>query len=175
MKLLPYDHEDAASRPSDPAAAAMAKALADWLIAGIPGVGVEHIGSTAVPDLPGKGVIDLMLTYDGADPAELARVRSAVDSLGFQHQTGREPWPESRPMRIAAVERQGRRFRVHLHVIDARSPEVGTLLRFRDRLRAEPDLRLRYAELKAAILAAGTTDSLDYSKAKGAFIELHSR
>ncbi len=78
-------------------------------------------------------------------------------------------------MRVASAEWERRRFRIHLHVIDARSPEVETLLRFRDRLRAESELRLRYAELKAAILAAGTTDSLDYSKAKGAFIELHSR
>src|SRR5262249_36840571 len=123
------------------------------------GVSVEHIGSTAVPDLPGKGVIDLMLLYgDGS----LDRVREGIDALGFQRQSTRDPFPETRPMRLASVLFDKTKYRLHLHVLAEDAAEVGVLRGFRDRLIADPALKARYAALKNQLVESGVTDTVAY-------------
>jgi len=52
--------------------------------------------------------------------------------------------------------------------------EVARLRAFRDRLRADPEFRRAYEACKRAVLAAGVTDSVAYSEAKGAFFEAHA-
>jgi len=128
---------------------------------------MEHIGSTAVPGCAGKGVVDLLLAYPAG---QLEASRDALDALGFQRQRGRDPFPESRPMRVGALVIDGRTYRIHVHVVCEDDPEVGVLLRFRDALRADPALRDAYVARKRAILADGITDTEDYSEAKGDFI-----
>ena len=128
----------------------------------------EHIGSTAVPGLAGKGVVDLMVLYP---PGMLERARAALDALGFQRQSTRDPFPESRPMRIGAMRFDGKTFRLHAHVIASDDEEAATLRGFRDRLRADPKLRDAYVERKRAILASGITDTIDYAYAKSEFIQ----
>jgi GrpB-like predicted nucleotidyltransferase (UPF0157 family) len=130
------------------------------------GTRVEHIGSTAVPGLGGKGVIDLMVLYP---PGSLVRARDAVDALGFQRQSTRDPFPEDRPMRVGAAGWNGRRYRIHLHILSADSAEVADLRTFRDRLRSDAALRESYAALKQDILEGGVKESLDYWKAKSGF------
>ena len=44
--------------------------------------------------------------------------------MGFQRQSGRDTFAESRPMRVAAVEWKGRTYRIHAHVIAAGSGEI---------------------------------------------------
>ena len=133
----------------------------------LPDVKVEHVGSTAVPGCAGKGVVDLMVLYP---PGQLSEVREGLDALGFQRQTGRDPFPEERPMRIGSIEFEGTRFRLHAHVIASDSPEVSEFRTFRDRLRGDPMLLEQYVALKRKIIAEGVTDSLDYSIRKGDFI-----
>jgi len=130
-------------------------------------VEVEHVGSTAVPGCAGKGIVDLMILYP---PRRLAEVRDGLDALGFQRQTGRDPFPEERPMRVGSMEYDGIRFRIHAHVIASDSPEVVELRTFRDRLRSEPMLLEQYVALKRKIITEGVTDSLDYSIRKAEFI-----
>jgi GrpB-like predicted nucleotidyltransferase (UPF0157 family)/mannose-6-phosphate isomerase-like protein (cupin superfamily) len=131
------------------------------------GVEVEHVGSTAVPGCAGKGIVDLMILYP---PGRLAEVRDGLDALGFQRQTGRDPWPEERPMRVGSTDYDGTRFRIHAHVIASDSPEVVELRTFRDRLRNEPVLLAQYVALKRKIITEGITDSVDYSMCKTEFI-----
>ncbi len=128
---------------------------------------MDHIGSTAVPGCRGKGVIDLAVTYtDGA----LESAKAALHALAFQKQSGREPFPETRPMRVSAVCAIGGTFRVHAHVIERNGAEHRELIAFRDALRGDPELRGAYENTKEQILASGIIDSLDYSKAKESFI-----
>jgi GrpB-like predicted nucleotidyltransferase (UPF0157 family)/mannose-6-phosphate isomerase-like protein (cupin superfamily) len=128
---------------------------------------VEHVGSTAVAGCAGKGVIDLMVLYG---PGRLAEVRDALDALGFQRQTGCDPFPEERPMRIGSIEYDGCRFRLHVHVIANDSREVAEFRSFRDRLRGASSLLERYVALKRQIIAEGVADSRDYSIRKGELI-----
>jgi GrpB-like predicted nucleotidyltransferase (UPF0157 family) len=162
-----YEDTTAIFADYDPRAPQVAQLLKDAMEQREPRIIVDHIGSTAVPGCRGKGVIDLAVTYAAGD---LEFAKAVLDALGFQKQTGREPFPETRPMRKAAVFALGGNFRVHAHVIERNGAEHRELLGFRDALRCDPELRNAYEKTKEQILAGGITDSLDYSKAKGSFI-----
>ena len=112
----PYDHRPADYRAHDPRAAEVARRIGEVIVARLPDCAVEHVGSTSVPGLAGKGVVDLMLLYPAG---KLVAARETLDGMGFQRQTGRDPWPEERPMRIGAVEHGGESFRLHVHVLAA--------------------------------------------------------
>ncbi|HLG98743.1 MAG TPA: GrpB family protein [Bryobacteraceae bacterium] len=129
---------------------------------------VDHIGSTSVPECRGKGVIDLAVTYLEGD---LDAAKAALDLLGFQRQHGRDPFPESRPMREGSVTALGGTFNVHAHVILRDGEEHRRLLGFRDALRRDTALRRAYESDKQRILNSGVTDSLEYCYAKENFIQ----
>jgi len=73
-------------------------------------------------------------------------------------------------MRVASVEHVGRRYAVHVHVVENDSDEARDLLKFRDLLRRNEGLRRAYEMEKRAILARGISKSNEYSNAKGDFI-----
>ena len=73
-------------------------------------------------------------------------------------------------MRLGAISYEGRRYRLHVHVISAVAPEAALLSGFRDTLIIDKDLRKSYVERKREIIAAGIIDSVDYSDAKNDFI-----
>ena len=148
--------------------AAVARELSEAIRRADPSLSVEHVGSTSVPGCGGKGIIDLAVLYP---EGLLAAARDTLDRLGFQKQGGPEPWPEDRPMRVGAVEHDGHIFRVHAHVITLDCDEHRELIRFRDTLRRDASLRRLYEAQKQSILARGVSDSIEYSKAKGIFVE----
>jgi GrpB-like predicted nucleotidyltransferase (UPF0157 family)/mannose-6-phosphate isomerase-like protein (cupin superfamily) len=167
MAIGPYEPSPASCTDRDPRASQVAERVGHLIESRVPGIVVEHVGSTAVPGCAGKGVVDLMVLYG---PGRLAEVRDALDALGFQRQTGRDPFPEERPRRIASIEYDGSRFLIHAHVIALDSPEVAEFRSFRERLRGDPSLLEQYLAIKREIIAEGVTDSLDYSIRKGEFI-----
>jgi GrpB-like predicted nucleotidyltransferase (UPF0157 family) len=164
----PYEERQAVCQDYDRRTAYVAQQVATSIQANLPGVIVEHIGSTSVPGCAGKGVVDLMLLYpDG----QLATARNVLDALGFQRQTNRDPFPEDRPMRTGSVVYDGMTFLLHVHVLAASSPEAQELRCFRDQLRADSDLVASYVAAKKAILASGVTDSVEYCNHKGQFVQ----
>jgi GrpB-like predicted nucleotidyltransferase (UPF0157 family) len=166
-RIEPYHHTPATCVQFDPRAAEVAEVVAHMVAERCPAVTVEHIGSTAIPSCAGKGIVDLMAVYpDGM----LVAVRTAIDALGFQRQTFGDPFPEERPMRVGTLRWRERRYRIHVHVLAASSPEVGALRCFRDRLCANPDLVSAYVDRKRDLIEAGVVQSPDYSLAKGGFI-----
>jgi GrpB-like predicted nucleotidyltransferase (UPF0157 family) len=167
MTIGPYQKLPAAVRPYDHRVAGAAQRLRDLIESALPGVTVEHIGSTSVPGCAGKGIIDLQVLYP---PGQLAAAREALDTLGFQRQQSRDPWPEERPMRVGSVEHAGALFQIHAHVICVDDPEVEANRRFRDHLRADPAMVDAYVARKSAIVNGGVSDATDYSYAKGDFI-----
>ncbi|MGW5383824.1 dephospho-CoA kinase [Nocardia sp. NPDC003963] len=164
----------------DPEWAAQAQRLIARLqvAAGAAAVRIDHIGSTAVPGLPAKDVIDLQITV--ADLAAADGIRDALAGAGFPLIPGStrdnpKPAPDERSPDIRRWEKRvhgsadpGRPAYVHLRA--AGSPGQEFALAFRDWLRAEPDVRAEYAELKrkAAAAAAGT----DGAAATAAYLEL---
>lgn len=166
-KILPYLEQGAAYVEYDPGAVGVAADVALLIEGAAPWMKVEHIGSTAIPGCAGKGIVDVMAMY----PANrLKASRDALDALGFQRQKVGHIFPEERPMRVGAIQHNGKRYRLHVHVIAATSPEVEALRRFRDVLRRDAALREAYEARKREILQAGVRERRAYTYAKGEFI-----
>jgi GrpB-like predicted nucleotidyltransferase (UPF0157 family) len=147
---------------ADPDAPEVARRLIALIATRWPGTPAEHIGSSAVPGLAGKGIIDLLLA---AEPAQIPAITQALFGLGFQPQVP-AAFPVTRPMLWGAFRHGSTTYRVHVHVVPAGSPEVAALRGFRDALRADPCLRRRYAALKRAIVRCGPVDPVAFTKAK---------
>jgi GrpB-like predicted nucleotidyltransferase (UPF0157 family) len=165
--VLPYCRVPIMVRESNAAAPAVARQVAELIAARRPGAVAEHIGSSAVPGLAGKGTVDLLLP---TPPEEIPAVTDDLLELGFQRQQVATAFPPTRPMLQGVIRHGATSFRVHVHVVPDSSPEVAALRGFRDALLADAALREEYEELKRAIVAAGTVDSVAFSKAKHAWI-----
>jgi GrpB-like predicted nucleotidyltransferase (UPF0157 family) len=163
-----YFNPGAVCNPYDPHAPEAARELIRLILAQDSSLSVEHVGSTAVPECDGKGILDLLVMDEAGG---LERAKAALADLGFQKQTGRDPFPEERPMRRGCWEYKGRPYPVHAHVISCDSPEAAELIWFRDALRADPALRAAYVERKREIIRKGVADSLAYSIIKGSFVQ----
>jgi GrpB-like predicted nucleotidyltransferase (UPF0157 family) len=153
--------------------------VADRVIAIIrdsrPDLHVEHIGSTAVPGLPGKGIIDLGTEVEAAD---IPGITEAMYAIGFGPQPGPAPWPRTRPMHVGAVIDDGVEYRIHFHVHPRGTGALDKDLRFRDALRADPALTAGYARIKQEIVdrAGGPLDGPIYQAEKGGWIlEVYDR
>jgi GrpB-like predicted nucleotidyltransferase (UPF0157 family) len=147
---------------ADPDAPEVARRLIALIATRWPVTPAEHVGSSAVPGLAGKNIIDLLLA---AQPAHIPAITEALLGLGFQPQIP-AAFPATRPMLWGTFRHGPTTYRVHVHVVPAGSPEVTALRGFRDALRADPVLRRRYAALKRAIVRRGPVDPVAFTKAK---------
>lgn len=152
--LVPYD-------PSWPARfaeerAALAQVLSPWLAGPI-----EHIGSTAVPGLVAKPVIDIM-----AAVASLDASRPALATLEALHYVY-FPWrPEFHWLCKPSDDVRTH----HLHLVPFGSALWHERLRFRDRLRSDAVVAAEYAALKLALAARYEFDREAYTDAKEPFV-----
>jgi GrpB-like predicted nucleotidyltransferase (UPF0157 family) len=165
--ILPYCRVPIIVRDANAAAPEVARRVAELIAKTRPGAVAEHVGSSAVPGLAGKGTVDLLLP---TPPEEIPAVTEDLLALGFQRQAVSTAFPPTRPMLQGVIRHGDTSFRVHVHVVPADSPEVAALRGFRDALLADPELRREYEQLKRAIVNAGTVDSVAFSKAKHAWI-----
>ena len=165
--ILPYCRVPVVVREANADAPAVARRVVELIAAKRPGALAEHIGSSAVPGLAGKGTVDLLLPTPADD---IPAVTEDLLALGFQRQQVVTAFPPTRPMLQGIIRHGASSFRVHVHVVPSSSPEVGALRGFRDALLADPALRKEYAQLKRAIVDSGTVDSVAFSKAKHAWI-----
>ena len=166
----PYPALPLAIRDPEPASAFVAARVAALVADRRPDLVVEHIGSTAVPGLAGKAVVDLGI-HPG-DPADVPAITGLLLDLGFQGQGGPAPWPATRPMLLGGLapgDGDDRPRPIHLHVIPDPA-EWHRQIAFRDALRADPARAARYADLKRTLVASGLRSGIRYSMAKTAFI-----
>ena len=123
---------------------------------------VEHVGSTAVPGLAAKPIIDMLLVVaDSADePAFLPDLERAGYALSI-----REPdWFEHRLLRDGTGT-------VNLHVFSAGCVEIDRMIRFRDRLRTDASDRALYQRRKRELARRTWRYLQDYADAKSAVVE----
>src|SRR5215203_4943048 len=158
----PYRRVPVKVHQPDPNAPEVAGRLIALIATRWPATPAEHVGSSAVPGLHGKNIIDLLLA---AEPPQIPAITQALLELGFQPQVP-VAFPATRPMLWGAFRYGSTDYRVHVHVVPASSPEVAAMRGFRDALRADPLLRRRYAALKRAIVAGGPIDPVAFTKAK---------
>ena len=115
---------------------------------------VEHIGSTSVPGLAAKPIVDVLLTV--ADVGDEAAYVPALESAGFPLRV-REP--VHRMVRTPAWD-------VHVHVYEPDRPEVRDYIDLRDWLRVNAEDRERYAATKRMLARQQWNDMNDYADAK---------
>jgi GrpB-like predicted nucleotidyltransferase (UPF0157 family) len=155
-------------RPWDARGPAAADSIVRMLQAALPGLVIEHVGSTSVPGCGGKGILDLMLLVP---IGHLSEVCAVVDGMGFQRQSGGIKHPDNRPMREGSFIFDGSLFRLHVHLVPEASAEADMLRKFRDRLTANPELVALYVEEKRRLVDAQISDRSEYTQGKKAFIE----
>ena len=170
LPIRTYERLPASFHPWDPRTVEVARRVAALISSARPGTVADHIGSSAVPGLPGKNIVDLGIE---ADPDAIPGLTDTLLSLGFQRQGGLAPFPPTRPMLIGAIVEGGETLRIHLHVVPPARRELAELRAFRDALRADDALRDAYAAAKRRIVDAapdGEANQL-YTVHKGDFVQ----
>lgn len=128
-------------------------------------VAVEHIGSTAVPGLCAKPIIDLLAIVDDLDALDSRS--EAMRALGYEV-LGEFGIPGRRYYR--RDNRDGERTH-HVHAFRCDASAVLRHLAFRDYLRAHPEVARTYADLKRALAGAHPDDIHAYMDGKDGFIQ----
>jgi len=134
---------------------------------------VEHVGSTAVPELCAKPHLDIDLVIE--DYSYLQEVIHGLAELGYEYQgdfgiEGREAF--GREDRMVPWDRSSSRKQSHnLYVCPENSRELRRHLAFRDHLREDEECRKRYADLKRRLARKYRDDREAYTEGKTKFIE----
>ena len=123
---------------------------------------IDHVGSTSVPGLAAKPVIDVQISVVSLEP--LDAYRRPLDAAGFAWRAG-NPDLSKRYFREAPGGR-----RTHIHVHRAGSLGEQLTLVFRDYLRAHDEDAQRYAALKQRLAAQYRDDRAGYTDSKGPFV-----
>lgn len=150
----------------DPSWPAQAQAEADRWRAAVAGlITVHHIGSTAIPGMPAKPIIDLLPVFKDETSADAAQL--AAQALGYE-------W-------MGAFGLEGRRYcrlidpesgqrRVHAHAYVQGHADIRRHLAFRDALRLNAPLRAAYSAVKAACAGRHPDGGAGYQTCKSAWI-----
>jgi GrpB-like predicted nucleotidyltransferase (UPF0157 family) len=128
-------------------------------------VAIEHIGSTAVPGLGAKPIIDVMLGV-----SDLAAVEARIAALAAEGYRYVKEFEMAIPDRRYFDKPEGNPGRFHLHAVVKGSPFWVRHLAFRDALRADPALAERYWKMKQRMAARHPLDRSAYAEGKTDFI-----
>lgn len=140
--------------------------IARWLDT-VPGlVTVHHIGSTAIPGMPAKPVLDLLPIFTDAEARDAAR--EAVERLGYEWLG--EYGLEGRAYARMDDPKTGRRL-VQSHAYPDGHSAIRRHLAFRDALSGNAALRAGYASVKGACAALHPDGGVEYGVCKSAWIE----
>jgi GrpB-like predicted nucleotidyltransferase (UPF0157 family) len=123
---------------------------------------LEHTGSTSVPELSAKPIIDMVLAV--ADSRDEASYVKPLEEQGYTLRIREPDWYEHRLLRPPEI--QG-----NLHVFSAGCEEIEQMLLFRDWLRNHVDDRLLYEATKRTLAARTWKYTQNYADAKGAVIQ----
>ncbi len=126
-------------------------------------LGVEHVGSTSVPGLCAKPVLDLLAGVRDFDAAHA--LVPDLEAIGYEHRPD-----EDIPDRHYFRRRQGSLRLHHLSLAEPDSHHYRVTIAFRDALRADARLAGAYAELKRELAARYPYDRTAYLDGKAAFV-----
>jgi GrpB-like predicted nucleotidyltransferase (UPF0157 family) len=156
VEIVPYDL--LWPRRFEEEALLLRDVLRPWLAGSI-----EHIGSTAVPGLAAKPVVDIMAAVESLEASRPAI--ASLAGIGYCYAPYRprsEHW-FCKPSPSLRTH--------HLHLVPATSTQWIEAIAFRDYLRAHPDVAAEYAELKRSLAEQYRLDREAYTAAKHPFIE----
>ena len=123
---------------------------------------IEHCGSTSVPGLAAKPVIDVLLVV--ADPADEAAYAPPLEAAGYVLRIREPEWHQHRMFKGPDTD-------INLHVFSPGCPEIDRMLAFRDWLRRNEADRELYARTKMALAQREWKYVQNYADAKTAVVE----
>ena len=123
---------------------------------------LEHVGSTSVPGLPAKPIIDMLLAV--ADSGDEPSYVPSMEAGGYAVRIREPEWHEHRVFKGPDTD-------INLHTFSDGSTEIARMLAFRDRLRTHDDERERYLATKRELAARHWVYIQDYADAKGEVVE----
>jgi GrpB-like predicted nucleotidyltransferase (UPF0157 family) len=123
---------------------------------------IEHVGSTSVPGLAAKPIIDILVVVENS--GDEAAYLPALLAVGYVLRVREPGWHQHRMLRTPALD-------VHVHLFSAECPEIVRMLAFRNRLRSHANDRLRYETLKRHLAKQDWPDTNAYARAKTELVE----
>lgn len=124
---------------------------------------IHHIGSTAVPGLAAKPIIDILIVVN--DLIKVDTVTTAIEALGYIAK-GEHGIP------LRRFFQKGESIRTHhVHIYESGNPEVNKYLRFRDWLRSHHEAAQLYADLKRELAERFPNDIIGYCNGKEEFVK----
>jgi len=123
---------------------------------------IEHTGSTSVPGLAAKPIIDILLVV--ADSSDEPAYVPLLERAGYSMRIREPHWHEHRMFKGPDAD-------INLHVFPSGSPEINRILNFRDWLRSNAADRDLYERTKRDLAEKEWADVQDYADAKTAVIE----
>ena len=137
---------------------------------------IEHIGSTAVPGLAAKPIVDILVEV--ADLAETrARIVPLLESQGYDYFWRPTHGDDGPPFYAWFIKRNpltGARTH-HIHMVESSFTDHWERLLFRDYLIEHPEVAREYERLKIGLAAASPTDRMEYTRGKSEFIRRMTR
>lgn len=129
---------------------------------------VEHIGSTAIPGVDGKGVIDIILVFQDKKGIESA-VKLLCDAGYFLSADNENR--NGRTFMSSTASKESGEGDIHLHLLTKDNNDYPQIILFRDYLIKHPDARRSYNDLKYELLKKVNGDRKEYTKLKDSFIK----
>ena len=130
---------------------------------------VEHIGSTAVPNLSAKPIVDMLVEVSSLDETT-AQVVPVLEAQGYDYLWRPTSGDDVPPFYAWFIKRDNRRQRTHhIHMVERDFPQWEALL-FRDYLIAHSETARQYVDLKIRLAAQFPNDREAYTGGKGEFV-----
>ena len=154
IRIADYDPEW--PRLYEREAARMTALLGDRVVA------IEHAGSTSVPGLAAKPIIDIVLVVD--DSSDESGYVPMLEAAGYALRIREPDWFEHRLLKGPDTD-------INLHVFSAGCPEITRMLNFRDHLRSNDADRQLYEQTKRELAGRDWKYTQNYADAKTAVVE----
>lgn len=133
----------------------------------LPYEAIEHIGSTAVPGLSSKPIIDILITLDSIEEAN--QWIKPLETLGYVFWSEN---PDKSHLRFfKGMPPFGMRRTHHIHIVEANNHTAEQRILFRDILRQNEKIKLEYESLKLKLAQSFSKDREEYTDKKSEFIE----
>lgn len=130
-------------------------------------IAIEHIGSTAVPGLAAKPIIDLLVGVRSLAEAR-SSCRERLEALGYAYIAEYESWLPGELLFRKGVPGP---WTHHAHLLEPSGPRWDEYVQLRDYLRRHPEIAAAYAELKKALALVFGDDIARYRDAKRPFVQ----
>lgn len=130
---------------------------------------IEHIGSSAVVNLPGKGIIDIMIA---CPKKEMKKIQDKLEKKGYEVGSSSD---KGRIFLKREAKINGKFRRFHIHITSLHHDLWKKAICFRDYLRKNPVISKKYGDLKKKAIIKCNNEGEIYRKLKNKFIEIHTK